>query len=72
MRQQDEDVTKMYRALLIVLCFLAMFIARAYSRSLEDAACRRRDCGDGVGLLLRGSGGGCEGGAKDVCLCVRR
>lgn len=56
----------MYRALLIVLCFLAMFIARAYLRSLEDAACRRRDCGDGVGLLLRGSGG-----AKDVCLCVR-
>jgi len=44
----------MYRALLIVLCFLATFIARAYLRSLEDAACRRRDCGDGVGLLLRG------------------
>lgn len=60
----------MYRALLIVLCFLAMFIARAYLRSLEDAACRRRDCGDGVGLLLRGSGG-CEGRTKDVCLCVR-
>lgn len=60
----------MYRALLIVLCFLATFIARAYLRSLEDAACRRRDCGDGVGLLLRG-GGGCEGRSRDVCLCVR-
>jgi hypothetical protein len=62
----------MYRALLIVLCFLATFIARAYLRSLEDAACRRRDCGDGVGLLLRGGGGGCESRAKNVCLCVRR
>jgi len=56
----------MYRALLIVLCFLALFVARAYLRSLEEAACRRRDCGDGVGLLLRGGGE-----AKDVCLCVR-
>ena len=56
----------MYRALLIVLCVLALFVARAYLRSVEEAACRRRDCGDGVGLLLRGSGE-----AKNVCLCVR-
>lgn len=59
----------MYRALLIVLCFLATFIARAYLRSLEDATCRRRDCGDGVGLMLRAEG---KVRGRDVCLCVRR
>lgn len=59
----------MHRALLIVLCVLALLVARWYSRRVDEEACRRRDCGDGVGLLLRAEG---KAKGRDVCLCVRR